>query len=566
MTAALKWISEERPQERNWLVELRMVAWDHDEVGFLRLADQAHDDGLGDWAIAEIAEEGWPRRGRTIVEDYFGKKADAFLKKLDALQDNPRQEVVSAQDHIPEDHQPEAQDYQTAPYVPEEPESTPRKLPLVLEQKLREIKTKQDAQAKSGSLPVVFQHQKSPSGFAQSFENALAAVDSLGIECRYDLFHDKIVIDQQKLDMKAEVANNLENVTLKIRQKVLDEFEFDPGAQYTFDALRARCMDHLFDPVKDYLDGLQWDGVPRIDGWLQRYIRAEDTPLNRMIGRKMLIAAVRRVKQPGCKFDHIVVWEGAQGQGKSTALRVLAGDENYSDAEIIGLDKREQQEADQGIWIYELAEFEGLSRTEMSSIKVFASKQVDRARPAYGRSRVDRQRRCIFVATTNEDDYLRDKTGNRRFWPVKVIGECDLDALVRDRDQLWAEAVVLEAGGEELVIPREMWPLAEVEQKKRMAPDAWEDAIETRLSTFISKGKNLEGIFCSGGDEAGNPVWRISSEYLLTEVLNLPLERRQDQHTKRLKATMRLLGWERAENPMWFGKVQKRGYWKSCKE
>ena len=241
-------------------------------------------------------------------------------------------------------------------------------------------------------------------------------------------------------------------------------------------------------------------------------------------------------------------------------MRVLAGDENYSDAEILGLDKREQQEAVQGVWIYELAEFEGLSRAEMSSIKVFASKQVDSARPAYGRSRVDRPRRCVFIATTNEDDYLRDKTGNRRFWPVKVIGECDIEALARDRDQLWAEASVIEARGEELVIPREMWGAAAAEQQKRLSPDAWEDVLGTRLFTLISKAKDVEGKFCKGADDVGNPVWRVSSDYLLTEVLNLPPEHRDDRHPKRLKSTMRLLGWEKADNPMWFGKVQKRGY------
>ena len=211
-------------------------------------------------------------------------------------------------------------------------------------------------------------------------------------------------------------------------------------------------------------------------------------------------------------------------------MRVLAGDENYSDAEILGLDKREQQEAVQGVWIYELAEFEGLSRAEMSSIKVFASKQVDSARPAYGRSRVDRPRRCVFIATTNEDDYLRDKTGNRRFWPVKVIGECDIEALARDRDQLWAEASVIEARGEELVIPREMWGAAAAEQQKRLSPDAWEDVLGTRLFTLISKAKDVEGKFCKGADDAGNPVWRVSSDYLLTEVLNLPPEHRDDRH------------------------------------
>jgi predicted P-loop ATPase len=120
----------------------------------------------------------------------------------------------------------------------------------------------------------------------------------------------------------------------------------------------------------------------------------------------MLIAAVRRVRSPGCKFDYIVVLEGSQGVGKSSLLKILAGEDNFSDNEVLGLDKREQQEAIQGVWIYEIAELEGLGRSDVTKVKLFASKTVDSARPAYARSRVDRPRQGIFVATTNEETYL----------------------------------------------------------------------------------------------------------------------------------------------------------------
>jgi len=189
--------------------------------------------------------------------------------------------------------------------------------------------------------------------------------------------------------------------------------------------------------------------------------------LNRAIGRKMLIAAVRRARKPGCKFDYIIVFEGLQGTGKSSVLCILAGDGNFSDAEILGMDKQDQQEAVQGIWIYEIAELEGLSKAEVTKVKLFASKTHDMARPAYGRHRVDRPRRCIFVASTNDDKYLRDTTGNRRYWPIKTP-KIDLDGIARDRDQLWAEAALAEATGEALVIPEELWPEATAQQLARM--------------------------------------------------------------------------------------------------
>jgi len=207
--------------------------------------------------------------------------------------------------------------------------------------------------------------------------------------------------------------------SLKFREAVLDQFGFELTATNAFEALKMRCLAHVFDPVRDYLDGLVWHGRPRVDRWLIEYCGAEDTALNRDFGRKVLLAAVRRVRQPGCKFDYILVLEGAQGVGKSSLLRLLAGEDNFSDTEILGARSREQQELTRGVWIYEIAELAGLSRTEVKAVKLFASKQSDRARAAYARDVTDRKRRGIFIATTNDDKYLRDTTGNRRFWPVR---------------------------------------------------------------------------------------------------------------------------------------------------
>jgi predicted P-loop ATPase len=412
---------------------------------------------------------------------------------------------------------------------------------------------------KVGGL-VRFEHSKSPHGIAASLHNAITALAELGAECRYDVFHDRIIVKGHEVGVRGDVHENLENITLKIREAVLRKFKFDPGANFTFDAIKLRCLDNIFDPVRDYLDALQWDGIKRLDDWLIRYCQAEDTLLNRAIGRKMLIAAVRRVRSPGCKFDYIVVLEGSQGVGKSSLLKLLAGEDNFSDNEILGLYKREQQEAIQGIWIYELAELEGMSKSEVTKVKLFASKTVDAARPAYGRSRVDRPRRCIFVGTTNEETYLRDTTGNRRFWPVRV-GKIDLGAMAQDRDQLWAEAAVAETGGEPLVIHEALWPDAAREQKAREELDPWEDTLAPKLAGLIEKGKPIEG-FGPGADRRGDPEWRVSSDYLLTIVLGLSKERQNIQHTKRLASVMRGLGWTRPDTTIRIGTSKKpcRGF------
>jgi predicted P-loop ATPase len=208
----------------------------------------------------------------------------------------------------------------------------------------------------------------------------------------------------------------------------------------------------------------------------------------------------------------------------------LAGDANFSDAEILSADSRGQQELIVGVWIFELSELAGLRKTEVEKVKMFASKTCDSARPAYGRSRVDRPRHCIFVGTTNDAEYLQDATGNRRFWPV-LTGAIDLAALRRDRDQLWAEAATAE---EELTIPRELWPAAAERQNSRLIADPWDDRLEglERLAP-LSAGSIVK----IGGE------WRVSRDYLLTSILNFDVKSVRSSDARRLAACMHRLGW-----------------------
>src|SRR5262249_13976293 len=150
----------------------------------------------------------------------------------------------------------------------------------------------------------------------------------------------------------------------------------------------------------------------------------------------------------------------------------LAGVENFSDQTILTQSDKEQQELVRGIWIFELSDLAGMKRADVKKIKAFASRTHDRARPAYGRRRVDAPRRCIFIATTNETEYLQSQTGNRRFWPIKT-GVIDIDSLRRDRDHLWAEAAYAEDKGESLVLPEDLWTAASAAQDQRRLHDPW---------------------------------------------------------------------------------------------
>jgi predicted P-loop ATPase len=306
--------------------------------------------------------------------------------------------------------------------------------------------------------------------------------------------------------------------------------------------------------VADYLDGLVWDCVPRIDRWLTTHLGAEDNPLNQAIGRKMLVAAVRRVREPGCKFDYIPVMDNSkQGKGKSTVIQILAGTENFSDQDLLALNVKEQQEQIQGVWLYELAELSGLEKAHINKVKSFASRQYDRARPAYGRSRVDRPRRGIQIATTNDLEYLKDMTGNRRFWPF-TPGEIEIEAVRRDRDQLWAEAAAAEATGEELIIPKELWAAIEERQGSRRIPHPWEGLL-TETGWLIPSGAD---IVQAVGDR-GELEWRVKSNHLMTSVLMIAPERMNPGQSQQLGAVMRSLGWDGPVN-MRFAQEQSKGY------
>lgn len=218
----------------------------------------------------------------------------------------------------------------------------------------------------------------------------------------------------------------------------------------TLDALSIVAEQNRMNPVKEYLNSLSWDGTVRLDTLLIDYLGAEDNPYTRAVTRKTLAAAVARIMNPGCKFDYMLLLVGAQGLGKSYLVNRLGG-KWFSDSltTVIG---REAYEQLQGAWIVEMGELYAARKAEIEALKHFISKQEDIFREAYGRRTGVYPRQCIFVGTTNDRECLRDRTGNRRFWPVNVCkGKKNLWQDL-DVDQVWAEAVLSYKGGEELYL------------------------------------------------------------------------------------------------------------------
>lgn len=243
----------------------------------------------------------------------------------------------------------------------------------------------------------------------------------------------------------------------------------------------AVARQHRVHAVRDYLARLRWDGAPRLDLWLHRHLGVRDVPLTRAFASKFLIGAVARARQPGAKVDHMLILEGDQGLFKSSALEALMpATELFTDdlGESLGKDAAERIA---GKWLVEVAELDAMGKAEVTRIKSFITRRVDRFRPAYGRWAVDSQRQCVFAGTTNADVYLKDETGGRRFWPVR-IGAVDLDGIRRERDQIWAEAVARHAAGERWWLEsKELIAAAGSEQRARFVEDVWQDEIERML-------------------------------------------------------------------------------------
>jgi hypothetical protein len=392
--------------------------------------------------------------------------------------------------------------------------------------------------------------------------NAVIAINALGITCSFDLFHCAVLVDYHGDVVEVQqLVGELTNDTLgAIRSLINNRYGLDVGDANTIAAVKEIARDNAFDPVLDYLAEVEgkWDRVERITKWLVDYCGAEDTKFNRAVGRKHLIASVRRARCPGVKYDDILVMESPEGKNKSTAIEVLAGAANFSDQTILGVEDRVAQELLQGVWLYEIADLTDISKADVNKVKAFASRTTDRARPAYGRVVERQHRRCTLWATTNDQQYLKSQTGNRRFLPV-AVGRIDLDALRRDRDQLWAEAAFAEATGESIMLDEKLWSIAANEQERRRVVDPWEDVLANMPET-LDLGSN-EGrtriIHCTEDQE------RVASADVLTHVLGTPLKMQTSAHGQRLATIMERLGWRRpAGGTQRVGDKVCRGYWR----
>jgi putative DNA primase/helicase len=302
--------------------------------------------------------------------------------------------------------------------------------------------------------------------------------------------------------------------------------------QTVFDAVASVANEHRFHPVRDWFESFEFDGVPRLDDWLQHYCGVDYSPYTRAVGARFLISAVARIFDPGCKVDCVLILEGKQGLMKSTALRTLFDGDNlgwFTD-EIADLGSKDAAVAMRGVWCIELAELDAMRRAEVSRLKAFLTRTEDRYRPPYGRQMITVPRQCVFAGTVNDSEYLRDPTGGRRFWPVRC-GKIDIDALRQDRIQLFAEAVARYRNREKWFLHEtHLIEAAEDQQAEREAADPWQQVIQNWLDS------HREAIIAAVDNG-------VTTTDVLGQAIGKPQEQWTHYDTIRVGTCLRALGW-----------------------
>ena len=357
---------------------------------------------------------------------------------------------------------------------------------------------------------------------AKSQDNIRRAIELLGHEVSYNQFADKMLLDGQPLE-----DPQWKSLYLEIDR----EHQFQPPLEFFRMVLEDMAWQNGFHPVKDYIDGLKWDNIKRIDEWLIRAAQAEDSAYVRAISAIMLIAAVRRIRQPGCKYDEMVVWESSmQGTDKSSAAQALCPNPMwFSDDLRLNLMSQQLIEATLGKWIIEASDLAGKRKTEIEQLKAMLSRQVDGpARMAYAHFAVERKRHFIIIGTTNSLVWLTDSSGGRRFWPV-TVKRFDVRWIKDVRDQLWAEAAVREALGESIRLPEALWPAATAQQEKRREMDPWEPDVRGYL---LGLEETLDGK-------------RRTTTKAVWDMLGIPLHHRDRYGSMRISDIMQKLGFRR---------------------
>lgn len=313
----------------------------------------------------------------------------------------------------------------------------------------------------------------------------------------------------------------------RLKVYLAKKHNLEPSTNIIHEAIVQMAHENIFHPIKEYLNNLVWDGKPRLDNWLVRATNADNNAYTQAISKKIICALVKRIFEPGCQYDYLVVFEGKQGIFKTTLVRTLGG-EWYAPMILSSSDK-DIVDIMRGKWILEIEDMKDFKKTEIEHIKAFLSRTQDRIRLAYRRNTRDFPRQCVIVGTINPEgnnQYLRDTTGNRRFFPIECHGKIDIDWLKKYRDQIFAEGMqtykeeALYITGEEAKI------IAIQYQEIREQSEAWQDVV----FDYLKNNPQLE---------------YITPTDLLLKAIKIPVEKLNIGFLGQIGRIMKRTDWER---------------------
>lgn len=382
------------------------------------------------------------------------------------------------------------------------------------------------------------------------------APDLHGCACRDD-FANRIYTAED-LPWRSERGYWSDADTTELRAHLETRYKYRPGKQDVKDAVVAAAVKQSFHPVRDYLNALTWDGRPRVDKLFIEYLGVSDSEYVRAVTRKALVGAVARVMSPGCKFDHMLVFVGKQGRGKSSIIYKLAGGDAWFTDSVVTFDGQKAFEAVTGKWLIEVPEMHAFDKVTMNQAKAFISKQSDFFRAAYAEFPEDRRRQCVFFGTTNNKECLRDDTGGRRFWPLDTDAQARTKDIFTDleseRNQIWAEAVVRWRAGETLYLPPKLEAIAAARQEEHRESHPWEDTIRNFVEREIPIDWNSWSLssrlaFWAGSAADQTPLVRrewVCVREVWQEALGMQLATLDPQKSRAITAVLnRLEGWEK---------------------
>lgn len=361
-----------------------------------------------------------------------------------------------------------------------------------------------------------------------SQDNIRRAIQLFDIELSKNEFAEKILVKEADRPPKLIDDDFVIDTWLRIDR----DYHFRPSFEFFDKVVKNTATSNCFHPVRDYLSTLKWDGISRINTWLIDYGGAVDSSYVQAVSAIVLIAGVKRILQPGCKYDEMLVLESPQGMNKSSALRALCPNpEWFSDDFPLNTDSKQLIECTLGKWIIEASDLTGGRKADRDHLKSMLSRQVDGpARMAYARNPIERARQFIIIGSTNSATYLADMTGARRIWPVKVK-RFNIEGVIEHRDQLWAEASVRESQGESIRLPESLWGAAGQEQESRREVDAWEHVIEEHLPLLRPAGDGRKRVTTA-------KLW---------DILGISIANRDRPAAMRISEIMQRFGFERTK-------------------